>query len=196
MRRKYKKIIPVGATAGALLAIVSIVSAINNSAIFHQDKKQAIEKEQMRELSPMDTVFSASPVAAIPASTIKDAQEAYISECPVLVRRTTEEAFPITNSLDIGRAEYNDIIIASDPHVSRSHCKIFSRNGHYFITDMNAKTKATLNGQPIDNFGSNAMAYRLNDGDLITICSEVFEFHLPEITTVDSSTLSSSVTLV
>ncbi len=196
MKNKYKKLIPVGATASALLAIAAIVGAINKSAIFAYDKKGAIAEEQMKELSPMDTVFSANPIGALPVSTIKEAQDAYISECPTLVRKSTEEAYAISNSLDIGRAEYNDIVIASDPHVSRSHCKIFSRNGIFFITDMNAKTKATLNGKPVDNYGGNALAYRLEDGDLITICSEVFEFHLPETTTADASTLSSSVTLI
>jgi len=196
MKNKYKKLIPVGATASALIAIAAIVGAINRSAIFAHDKSQAVEEEEMKALNPMETVFADGSATAIPVETIKKAQEAYISECATLLRKSTEEAYAITNTLDIGRAEYNDIVIASDLHVSRSHCKIFSRNGIYFITDMNAKTKATLNGKPIDNYGGNALAYRLEDGDLITICSEVFEFHLPEVTSADSSTINSSVTLI
>ncbi|MFN9938346.1 MAG: FHA domain-containing protein, partial [bacterium] len=55
-----------------------------------------------------------------------------------------EQIYPFTSdALTIGRGRDNDIQIKNDSKVSRFHCKLFKRGGHYYVED-NKSSNGTL----------------------------------------------------
>ena len=49
----------------------------------------------------------------------------------------------------IGRHQDNDIPIKGDTKDSRRHCKLFRRNGHFYIQDQHSSNGTLVNGELI-----------------------------------------------
>lgn len=71
----------------------------------------------------------------------------------------------------IGRHQDNDIQIKGDTKVSRRHCKLFRRNGHFYIEDQHSSNGTLVNGELISE-------RRLYGGEELKIGETVFRFRL------------------
>lgn len=71
----------------------------------------------------------------------------------------------------IGRHQDNDIPIKGDTKVSRRHCKLFRRNGHFYIEDQHSSNGTLVNGELISE-------RRLYGGEELKIGETVFRFRL------------------
>ncbi len=65
------------------------------------------------------------------------------------------------SSVTIGRGAENDVVI-TDKRVSRIHCGISYKDGHYFLRDCNSRNGTLVNGRLVD-------ACQLNAGDRIQL---------------------------
>lgn len=70
----------------------------------------------------------------------------------------------------IGRSEFADIPIFSDPDISEKHAAIFTQGKAYYIEDLGLTFGTTLNGNKITK-------EYLKDGDLISVGKTKFAFH-------------------
>jgi pSer/pThr/pTyr-binding forkhead associated (FHA) protein len=80
-----------------------------------------------------------------------------------------EERFDLIGGLSIGRSAEADVRI-EDRYASGVHARIFSRDGHTYLEDMNSTNGTTLNGAALDGEAE------LVDGDTIQIGDTVFPF--------------------
>ena len=71
----------------------------------------------------------------------------------------------------IGRHQDNNIQIKGDTKVSRFHCKLFRRNGHFYIEDQHSSNGTLVNGELISE-------RRLYGGEELKIGETVFRFRL------------------
>ena len=71
----------------------------------------------------------------------------------------------------IGRHQDNNIQIKGDTKVSRRHCKLFRRNGHFYIEDQHSSNGTLVNGELISE-------RRLYGGEELKIGETVFRFRL------------------
>ena len=62
-----------------------------------------------------------------------------------LAGQTFQITKPITT---IGRRETNDIVVESDPKVSRTHARLIWNNGNWMVEKLSAENVMTVNGQP------------------------------------------------
>ncbi|MGV8025124.1 MAG: FHA domain-containing protein [Anaerolineaceae bacterium] len=75
----------------------------------------------------------------------------------------------------IGRELINDLII-NDPEISRRHARLFKKNDHYFLEDLNSTNGTFYSGKRIEK------PIPLKNEDLITLGkSTVFEFSVEEM---------------
>lgn len=93
---------------------------------------------------------------------------------PSMYRLSTNETFSINKPVfRIGKERsYADYFVANNNMVSRSHADIISRNGRYFIVDLNSKNRTFINGIPIPAQQEN----ELHDGDVVRLANEEFTF--------------------
>lgn len=111
--------------------------------------------------------------------------EEFVSEnCPYIAPIGSENnRYYLTQSVNIGRYPHNDIQI-QDETVSRVHCRIFVKNGKYYLVDMGASTPAKLNGKPVENSKPRIIDelydFEINDGDRITIGRSEYIFRRTE----------------
>ena len=83
-----------------------------------------------------------------------------------------EAMFSFTGeSYTIGRSQDNDIQIKNDSKVSRHHCKLFRRSGHFYIEDQHSSNGTLVNGELISE-------RRLYGGEEIKIGETNFRFRL------------------
>lgn len=71
----------------------------------------------------------------------------------------------------IGRHQDNNIQIKGDTKVSRRHCKLFRRNGHFYIEDQHSSNGTLVNGELISE-------RRLYGGEELKIGETVYRFRL------------------
>ncbi len=80
----------------------------------------------------------------------------------------------------IGRYPYNELVL-TDPSVSRIHCRIFIHNDRYYVADLDAYSKAELDGIKVDNFKPRTIDelydHELTNGSKLTIGETTFIFH-------------------
>ena len=70
--------------------------------------------------------------------------------------------------ITIGKSSSNDIVVSSDPTVSRSHSFIHEDSyGEVFITDLNSTNGSYVNGERVVN------KKKLNKLDIITVGNTV-----------------------
>lgn len=83
-----------------------------------------------------------------------------------------EQIYPITEeTLTIGRGRDNDIQIKNDSKVSRFHCKIYRKNGNYYIEDNKSSNGTLVNGELITE-------RRLFGGEEVIIGETFFRFRI------------------
>ena len=83
-----------------------------------------------------------------------------------------EEVFTFSGEqYSIGRHQDNNIQIKGDTKVSRFHCKLFRRNGHFYIEDQHSSNGTLVNGELISE-------RRLYGGEELKIGETVFRFRL------------------
>lgn len=98
---------------------------------------------------------------------------------PVLVRRKNGEQIIINrNIFKIGKDEsYVDYCIKNNPTVSRNHADIIKKPDGYFIVDKWSLNHTFINGKRIEP----KVYEKLEDGDLIQLADEVFEYKRQKI---------------
>jgi FHA domain len=77
--------------------------------------------------------------------------------------------FDLIGGLSIGRSKDADVQI-DDRYASGIHVRLFSREGHHFVEDMNSTNGTLLNGRALGGEAD------LVDGDTIQIGDTVFRF--------------------
>ena len=83
-----------------------------------------------------------------------------------------EAMFSFTgDTYTIGRSQDNDIQIKNDSKVSRHHCKLSKKSGHFYIEDQHSSNGTLVNGELISE-------RRLYGGEEIKIGETVFRFSL------------------
>jgi FHA domain len=82
---------------------------------------------------------------------------------------TRDERFDLIGGLSIGRSKESDVQI-EDRYASGIHARLFSREGHHWVEDMNSTNGTTLNGAALNGEAE------LVDGDTIQIGDTVFRF--------------------
>jgi hypothetical protein len=82
---------------------------------------------------------------------------------------TRDERFDLIGGLSIGRSKDADVQI-DDRYASSIHARLFSREGHHFVEDMNSTNGTLLNGTTLDGEAE------LVDGDTVQIGDTVFRF--------------------
>ncbi len=80
-----------------------------------------------------------------------------------------EERFDLIGGLSVGRSKDSDVRI-DDRYASGLHARVFSREGRYFVEDMNSTNGTLLNGATLSGEAE------LIDGDTIQIGDTVFRF--------------------
>jgi hypothetical protein len=115
-------------------------------------------KDLRRTVSPAPdaTGFHAAPVFA----------EAHAVDAWLVVERggglERDQRFDLIGGLSIGRSKESDVQI-EDRYASSLHARVFSREGHYFVEDMNSTNGTLLNGAVLKGEAE------LIDGDTIQI---------------------------
>ena len=82
-----------------------------------------------------------------------------------------EERFDLIGGLSIGRSRESDVQI-SDRYASSLHARVFSREGRFFVEDMNSTNGTLLNGATLSGEAE------LIDGDTVQIGDTVFRFEV------------------
>ncbi len=127
-----------------------------------------------------DSLFSADDLDDLGDDSLEAsasaARVAKAPEMPVLVRDEDTEAeitYTFENEvMSIGRGRENTIQVTGDSKVSRYHCKLYSRDGNFFIED-----NQSANGTLVD--GEMVKERRLFGGEEITIGETAFRFRIP-----------------
>ncbi len=79
------------------------------------------------------------------------------------------ERFDLIGGLSIGRSKDSDVRI-EDRYASSLHARVFSREGRYFVEDMNSTNGTLLNGATLKGEAE------LIDGDVVQIGDTEFRF--------------------
>jgi len=82
---------------------------------------------------------------------------------------TRDERFDLLGGLSIGRSKEADVRI-EDRYASSVHVRLFQREGHHFVEDMQSTNGTLLNGSDLQGEAE------LVDGDTIQIGDTVFRF--------------------
>lgn len=94
---------------------------------------------------------------------------------PYLMRIKTNECMTIDKPvIRIGKEEkYVDLTISGNAAISRSHASIISREGNYYIIDLNSTNRTYVDGQVI----SSNVETLIKHGSRITLANEEFAFY-------------------
>lgn len=97
------------------------------------------------------------------------------TKMPYLIRIATSETVKITKtSFRIGiKAESVDYVVTNNNAVSRSHADIISRNGRFFVYDLESKNKTYVNDRVLPS----KTEVEIFNGDNIKFANEEFIFH-------------------
>ena len=82
-----------------------------------------------------------------------------------------EQRFDLIGGLSIGRSKEADVRI-EDRYASSIHARVFSREGRFFVEDMNSTNGTLLNGATLQGEAE------LIDGDTVQIGDTVFRFEV------------------
>ncbi|HVD86763.1 MAG TPA: FHA domain-containing protein [Solirubrobacterales bacterium] len=82
-----------------------------------------------------------------------------------------DQRFDLIGGLSVGRSKESDIRI-DDRYASSLHARVFSREGRFFVEDMNSTNGTLLNGATLQGEAD------LIDGDTIQIGDTVFRFEV------------------
>lgn len=95
---------------------------------------------------------------------------------PHLIRRKNNEKVSLNKPVfRIGKEKsYVDYFIGDNTAISRSHANIITRDGQYLVVDTNSTNHTFVNGMMIPS----NQEVQINQGDVIRLANEDFEFHL------------------
>lgn len=98
-------------------------------------------------LSSGTTVLGADPGG----TTVLGSEELDMPAYPYLIRNKNEEKIPVDKPVfRIGKEkQYSDYFVSDNNAVSRSHADIITRNGRYYIKDLNSTNKTYVDGKAI-----------------------------------------------
>ena len=98
-------------------------------------------------LSSGTTVLGADPGG----TTVLGSEELDAPVYPYLIRNKNEERIPVDKPVfRIGKEkQYSDYFVSDNNAVSRSHADIITRNGRYYIKDLNSTNKTYVDGKAI-----------------------------------------------
>lgn len=84
-------------------------------------------------------------------TTVLGSEELYEPVYPYLIRNKNEEKIPVDKPVfRIGKEkQYSDYFVSDNNAVSRSHADIITRNGRYYIKDLNSTNKTYVDGKAI-----------------------------------------------
>lgn len=159
-----------------------IAGLIANTMIEAIDHNQLVDQARSMTIDPNSTVVKTKK-SFRPAKNVdfNAAAEKVISENYPYIELVSNESsrYYLTQNVNLGRYPHNDIQVP-DETASRVHCRIVSKDGKYYLIDMEATTPARLNGAPVDNSKPSAVSdlykFRLKDGDIITIGRTKYRF--------------------
>lgn len=125
--------------------------------------------------APPQTLAQAGPVLPSKIASREPQPEAYLENMATLEVLKTELALPNLINVDkkdfvIGRAKDSDLQLL-DEFVSRRHAMLRYAQGMWFIQDPGSRSGILVNDQPVK-------ATRLQDGDYITIGTNIFIFRI------------------
>ena len=75
----------------------------------------------------------------------------------------------------IGRFQKGTNQLKEQVNISRMHCKLEQRNGHFFLSDLHSTNGTYVNQRKIEGEGKQ----ELRDGDMISIADIQYRFTLP-----------------
>jgi len=179
MKDKKKKIIPTAQVA--LLAAVAGMAV--NKLIKNVQESKA--EQAFANVSDKEESVSTLPEAAVQPNTSENAEEFIEKNCPYLSPEGDEDVrYYIIQSINIGRYPHNDVQL-TDPSVSRVQCRIFARQGTYYLVDMGATYPTELNGKPVANFKPKELEelfdFPLRNGDRLKIGRSIYTFNMGNI---------------
>ena len=156
--------------------LAGIASAVANHIAEAVDYNHQVDLERGEgTLDPRATVIGRKKKARRSEELdVESVAEQVISESYPYITPVDDEAarYYLTQNVNIGRYPHNDIQLR-DETVSRVHCRIISKDGDFYLVDMDATTPAKLNGKSVDNARPASIdelyRFRLRDGDIITI---------------------------
>ncbi len=115
------------------------------------------------------------PVAAEADETsLLDETPPVIIHYPTLCRLLTQERIQVDKPVfRVGKERsYVDYFIGDNSHISRSHADIITRDGKYYIVDLNSKNKTYVNGRML----LPTLETEIRDGDRLRLANEDFTF--------------------
>jgi|GEM_PF-4917835 len=176
---KKKKIIPTAQVA--LLAAVAGMAV--NKLI--KNVQEAKAEQAIPDVSDQEETMTALPETAEQPDVNENAEEFIEKNCPYLSPEGDEEVrYYIIQSINIGRYPHNDVQL-TDPSVSRVQCRIFAKQGTYYLVDMGATYPTELNGKPVANFKPEKLEelfdFPLRNGDRLKIGRSMYTFNLGNI---------------
>lgn len=143
---------------GFLAVLYLFVLAIARSAV----------KDLRRTVSPAPDATGFHPAPAF-AEQPRGADGWLVAERGGGLER--EQRFDLIGGLSIGRSKDADVQI-DDRYASSIHARVFSREGRFFVEDMNSTNGTLLNGATLQGEAE------LIDGDTVQIGDTVFRFEV------------------
>lgn len=119
------------------------------------------------QTSPEDLSGQAAPVVAAPPAPVATTPPAPIEIAPAETPRTEPEPASDDDSLTLGRARSNSIVL-DDMLVSRHHARISADDQGLIIEDLGSRNGTFVNGRRVQTT-------RLHEGDRIGIGASTFE---------------------
>lgn len=114
-------------------------------------------------------------IVNLPANQVQANVTEYIDKLrPKLIRQSTEETIVVDcATFKIGKEKgYVNYFIQDNPHISRAHANLISKEGKYFIVDTNSTNHTFVNGKMCES----NVETELNNGDVIRLANEDFTF--------------------
>jgi serine/threonine protein kinase len=115
-------------------------------ALLQQAPAPVMSQKKKPELTLKEPEENKSPIAQEAPKTNRDAERPPHSE---LLSHKEQKSYTTLGDINIGRAPDNDLIL-QDETASRYHARIFSRDGRWYITDLDSTHGSYLNNQRLE----------------------------------------------
>lgn len=142
------------------------------AAALKVDPKRLWEEEDDIEDAPTDVGGMFVPPRPAAPVEVDDSGPAAVGK-GVLARNDLlfRAEVPEAGEVSVGRGRGNVLQVLDDGEVSRNHCRIFEKNGHYFIEDKGSLNGTRVSGEPVT-------VMRLFGGERLTIGLAEWSFTL------------------
>ena len=139
---------------------------------FSDDATDLLREEEEAQTALVDEDTGYEDEGADETALLVEPEPVY----PTLTRLLTNEEIRLDKPVfRVGKEKSCvDFYIADNNHISRSHADFTTRDGRYYVTDLNSKNKTYLNGRMLVATVEN----ELRDGDQLRLANEDFVFHI------------------